>query len=1562
VTVAWDAASAHAVNVPTTTTITLPSSQVPSALWTAEVLPYLDSLNRKVGLTPAEGELLFGAMARLHAETPKFSDAEVGEFGAAIKSLFTKLGTAKSLGPLAGGITSVDYEIGVKQLNAALAGITEGAQFERARLIKAVKAVENDQESSLLPPRFARNPTESISTALEVDEVKTLTAAAAGAQEDPGFAAVVDGLAQDGVSSTIPSSASTADELVANATKNPELSVLAKELEPAPGNPFNGLLQLRASGDIDTTVASIEKLDANANTQNAAVTTGALADVRSEIGGTLTPAAVQNDVTHNLNPRLMNNTAAAQLPDEIFMEGNPGAGVSRAATAAAGEAEVIATDAAEQTAAVTSEVAAEVGAEAAAEVGADVAVDLGESAASFVDPAMLLQLATQLPQIITEIVQLIKNEPSFEQEVLSALGSIKEQLSAVSEQVRDGFNHVDETLRGIGTKIEDDTQLLEHVAANGAQLQTDLAEITGKLDQIQATMYRIAESSREETLNTALNTYIGFRQRFGEELPLLEFAKASGTFFTWGDQSSLNAVSEHKGGSTAPNQVEAELAGTEGANALNVNLDYLATYANKAGWLDGQGPLNENVPNPEVWGAGSNAYSQLLFENKTDVTGNVLSSIGELESVGETLPPFMAEITEKGPTYKVMDVDGVRIDTGSSILNHALANYLDKAVARNTASGAEPSLTNRIQAQENAALALQHPAATEESYGHCLPCRLGVAPTTETGNTGEALIDPWGTANQTPAPRLPRFEAASDPEQTNSGGTSKLGEMNLCREGAVSEESNLVAWNGTSEQNKAGLLKLGRGSLHPKPLPEFYANAWHLGLGRVTACYASEAINKGFLFFKEIKTQVNYFWESPRDVVPEEKKLLLRVTITDPLPKAQGCAIISGVDAMREMWVGGGTTSACSSNETTPLQEIYERVTDYVHQDLEQEAREIEKGTKTRFKAETEISGPPGGPSALQTTLNNAECQAAVKNNIEQNECEIQIEPPPRIATEVLGFGDGPRLGEQIDEALTALRRDAYRHITRGGESESLSEEAPADVEAAAVRVNGARALLDDYIELGMPNAMSEDPKLRDFVLGAGGDNLPAAETLGDHLLDNSPGAPNLYSAFAREFEEIEAGKGHDPKEEGNGPAILWPKAFPEITCGFPNPDPSCGSVLELEEHANPVAETIEPSPGNGRLDKRELDRDGILPFAFRRSVEQLAARIHAHLEAGVTASGAEEHAIESSAAQLKVVHELLLTAPVDTQLPDVTGSPVVAGTLHCSSGFWEARPAPTFSYRWSREGTSVGEGPSYVVAPADAGQELACEVTAVNEEGEATATSRSVTIGALTEPGAPSVAIRGASAGSRTATLEGSVNPNGQSVKSCRFTVERLSAGFPSGENKTVPCAAGPGSGTEPVAVTGLALELSPGTEYTFFLTAANKSGTATSGLPGGFTTSVLPGPTVVTGEVTNIKRRAALLHGAVNPNGVAVAKCWAKIQEVVVKQEGGEEKIEPGKEKPLEFSCIQGVGTGHSLTSVLVNARKMHPGTKYTYQFFAESVEGGGGEGAMSTPFGTVAKLKHK
>ena len=80
---------------------------------------------------------------------------------------------------------------------------------------------------------------------------------------------------------------------------------------------------------------------------------------------------------------------------------------------------------------------------------------------------------------------------------------------------------------------------------------------------------------------------------------------------------------------------------------------------------------------------------------------------------------------------------------------------------------------------------------------------------------------------------------------------------------------------------------------------------------------------------------------------------------------------------------------------------------------------------------------------------------------------------------------------------------------------------------------------------------------------------------------------------------------------------------------------------------------------------------------------------------------------------------------------PAAEAPPTVGSTLLCLKGVWTGIPKPSFTYAWLRDGKTIAGATEtkYVVQTVDAGHALACRVTAKNSQGEASATSASVTI-----------------------------------------------------------------------------------------------------------------------------------------------------------------------------------------------------------------------------------------
>ena len=173
------------------------------------------------------------------------------------------------------------------------------------------------------------------------------------------------------------------------------------------------------------------------------------------------------------------------------------------------------------------------------------------------------------------------------------------------------------------------------------------------------------------------------------------------------------------------------------------------------------------------------------------------------------------------------------------------------------------------------------------------------------------------------------------------------------------------------------------------------------------------------------------------------------------------------------------------------------------------------------------------------------------------------------------------------------------------------------------------------------------------------------------------------------------------------------------------------------------------------------------------------------------------------------------------------------------------------------------------------------------------------------------------------SATLNGSVNPNGLAVTDAHFeygtdsnlttfsttSVQTLAAGFSA------------------QAVTATLSSLTPGTTYYFRVAATNSAGTSKGAIVS-FNTVAQP-PTVVTTAATSITSSGAALNGTVNPNGLAVTDAH----------------FEYGTDPTLStFSTtgVQTVAAGFSAQPITAPLTGLSPGTTYYFRVAATNAGG--------------------
>jgi DNA-binding beta-propeller fold protein YncE len=185
------------------------------------------------------------------------------------------------------------------------------------------------------------------------------------------------------------------------------------------------------------------------------------------------------------------------------------------------------------------------------------------------------------------------------------------------------------------------------------------------------------------------------------------------------------------------------------------------------------------------------------------------------------------------------------------------------------------------------------------------------------------------------------------------------------------------------------------------------------------------------------------------------------------------------------------------------------------------------------------------------------------------------------------------------------------------------------------------------------------------------------------------------------------------------------------------------------------------------------------------------------------------------------------------------------------------------------------------------------------------------------------------------SATLNGTVNPNGGTVSACRF--EYGGAG-PGEYFNSVPCSSLPGSGETPVAVAAALESLGENSTYHFRVVATNAGGTS-YGSDQSLKTLPSP-PTVVTEAASAITSGGAKLPGTVNPNNGEVSEC---------KLEYGT-TVSYGSSSP----CVPSPGSGEN--QVAVSATVTGLAGKTTYHFRISATNAGGTSNGADRTFKTL------
>jgi hypothetical protein len=668
-------------------------------------------------------------------------------------------------------------------------------------------------------------------------------------------------------------------------------------------------------------------------------------------------------------------------------------------------------------------------------VAVDEAVDL---AVSDIDPLMAIQMLSQAPTDIMSLINSLSGQPSPDELILQQLAAIQKQITALAQDVDSKFGTVEAGLSSLSATLSTDTNLLDNVQANVVAISGDMGQLTTQTAELRSDIYQIAQTQRDETLENDVSTAIGYSDRSPGNAPMSVdlFEQSAGTFFNWADSDPFDSISEVSSSVSNPDQVFAQLQtpadsdalGSQDPSGLDANLDFLATYAAQHGWSD---PMTNSLPNPDVWATGANALAQLLFENPKYDTPTLIDELGQVANVGTGLQSTVQALTGPGSSYQPQTIDGVTFDTGSSVIDHAFVNYLS----------AGDGLRQAIDTEEGSWLNL-HPQTTDTN---CSPCALG-------SQAGASYINPWGGPNQTPSTSLAKFQTTAAPTGTYPDG--KPGEIGDCS--TSDSNSNPAPVDAEVQTDTFPVKDVANNVVNP--LPNVYANAWHLGVGNAppgtfSTCYTASFVSWNNVFNgNDGAMNVSLEWEYDGKPI----FTLGFTTPTEDLCNDSGGPLgeVGESQAYVQLYDDWSPTTIGSNCPS-------EKSSDYYIEPIFNEL-----ATRVMQLA----PGAAGVPIPTQG--------------------ETYCTPPLGAASCFYAYNVVSNVQAAVSAKLSSLQTDIYDDIDSPGSGTLTSSNNVAD---AAVTLDGARTLLDDYTELALPVSSVTDPAVR----------VPLEDS--GHLLDNNP-------------------------------------------------------------------------------------------------------------------------------------------------------------------------------------------------------------------------------------------------------------------------------------------------------------------------------------------------------------------------------------------------------------------------------------------------------------------------
>jgi hypothetical protein len=229
------------------------------------------------------------------------------------------------------------------------------------------------------------------------------------------------------------------------------------------------------------------------------------------------------------------------------------------------------------------------------------------------------------------------------QVILEQLREIRKQIVELRDEMRVRFDRIEKRLNkmyiGLLDRLAEMDFDLGQIEGNVDELQVALYDLHAELQRLATDVHAFLEAANRRDLIEAINGFLGFRERTGEELSLADFRAAENEFFSWGNDHAKDPL---QAGPPDRDFADGDILAELGALPLATNVNYLREFPAERLGLP---PLSAvRLANPFDWIVAGEAYAQLHEESPARAAS--AARVQSLVAVGDALGSSLSRIAD----------------------------------------------------------------------------------------------------------------------------------------------------------------------------------------------------------------------------------------------------------------------------------------------------------------------------------------------------------------------------------------------------------------------------------------------------------------------------------------------------------------------------------------------------------------------------------------------------------------------------------------------------------------------------------------------------------------------------------------------------------------------------------------------------------------------------------------------------------------------------------------------------------------------------------------------------